>query len=37
MVFKPMVSLVVAEGHNGERKRRENLLQKNRGGELIFD
>jgi hypothetical protein len=28
MVFKPMVSLVVAEGHNGERKRRENLLQK---------
>jgi hypothetical protein len=31
MVFKPMVSLVVAEGHDGERKKRENLLQKKPG------
>jgi hypothetical protein len=36
MVFKPVVSVVVAEGHGGERKKRENLLQKNWGGEADF-
>jgi hypothetical protein len=29
MVFKLVVSVVVAEGHGGERKKRENLLRKN--------
>jgi hypothetical protein len=28
MVVKPMVTVVVAEGHDRERKRRENSLQK---------
>jgi hypothetical protein len=29
MVVKAVVTVVVAKGHNRERKRRENLLQKN--------
>jgi hypothetical protein len=28
MVVKPMLTVVVAEGHDRERKRRENSLQK---------
>jgi len=28
MVVKLVVTVMVAEGHDGERKRRENLLQK---------
>jgi hypothetical protein len=36
MVFKPMVSVVVAEGHDEERKKERTCCKKNRGGETDF-
>jgi len=36
MVVKPMVSVVVAEGHIKEREKRENSLQRKKNGGIWF-
>jgi hypothetical protein len=36
MVVKAVVTVVAAKGYNRERKRRENLLQKNQGGANFY-
>jgi hypothetical protein len=36
MVGRPVIRVVVAEGHDGERKKRENRLQENWEGKAGF-
>jgi len=36
MVGRPVIRVVVAEGHDGERKKRENRLQENWAGKAGF-
>jgi hypothetical protein len=36
MLGRPVMRVVVAEGHDGERKKREDSLQKKLGRRLVF-